>query len=105
MTSTVDLTSEITSAQAKDGKDAATRIEHIITHTTHRGTALYGLRVLSRFDYEDEVLLKLAREYNSRQTTRAAESVNPHLVDRQYITHIYVVNRQDKGPELRILVL
>jgi len=62
----VRLEDRVNSTNGADKPKAISTIERIVGETQHRGTVMYGLRVLSKFGYDEERLLEFARSYNTK---------------------------------------
>ena len=59
------------------GLPAKSGIRCIVEQTTHKGTASYGLRVLSKLGASEEELIELAKAYNGRVMSLTSDLFSP----------------------------
>ena len=65
-------------------------IRGIVGTTLNKGTASYGLRVLSNNGYTEEQLRGLARDYNNRGQEFATTAPHPYQIDPPHIEVFYM---------------
>ena len=80
------------SAEGQQRADAISKIESLTRTAVHQGTASYGLRVLSRFGYSENQLLKMAQCYNLEGQRFGILLGHPYDIDPPHLHFFYMQN-------------